>query len=94
MELLKQPQYSPWPLDHEVLLVYAGTRGYLDNVAVKQVARWRQEFLRYMDTSHSQVGKIIRETGAWNDDIENSIKQGIMDFNATWSNEESVSGNR
>jgi F-type H+-transporting ATPase subunit alpha len=87
MELLKQPQYSPWPLDHEVLLIYAGTRGYLDNVAVRQVARWRVEFLRYMDTSHPQVGRTILETGAWNDDIENSIKQGIMDFNATWSNE-------
>lgn len=87
MELLKQPQYSPFRLDHEVFLIYAGTRGYLDNVEVSQVARWRQEFLRYMDTSHPQVGKVILDTGGWNDDIENSIKQGLEDFNATWSNE-------
>jgi F-type H+-transporting ATPase subunit alpha len=87
MELLKQPQFSPWRLDHEVFLIYAGTRGYLDNVAVRQIDRWRREFLRYMDTSYSQVGKIILESGAWNDDIENTIKQGITDFNATWSNE-------
>ncbi len=87
MELLKQPQYSPFRLDHEVFLIYAGTRGYLDNVEVAQVARWRQEFLRYMDTSHPQIGKTILDTGGWNDDIENSIKQGLEDFNATWSNE-------
>ncbi len=86
MELLKQPQYSPWRLDHEVFLTYAGTRGYLDTVDVDQVDRWRTEFLRYMDTAHPKVGTVILETGAWNDTIENSIKQGLTEFNATWSN--------
>jgi F-type H+-transporting ATPase subunit alpha len=87
MELLKQPQYSPWRLDHEVMLIYAGTRGHLDNVTTKQVNRWRSEFLRYMDTSHSQVGRNIVETGAWSDKIEDAIKQGISEFNSTWTNE-------
>jgi F-type H+-transporting ATPase subunit alpha len=87
MELLKQPQYSPWRLDHEVMLIYAGTRGHLDHVPTKQVNRWRTEFLRYMDTSHSQVGRNIVETGAWSDKIEDAIKQGISEFNSTWTNE-------
>jgi F-type H+-transporting ATPase subunit alpha len=88
MEILKQPQYSPLRTDHEVMLVYAGTRGYLDKVAISQIDRWQREFLRYMDTSRPEVGLVIRETGAWNDKIENDIKQGLEDFNATWSNEE------
>jgi F-type H+-transporting ATPase subunit alpha len=88
MEILKQPQYSPLRTDHEVMLVYAGTRGYLDKVAISQIDRWQREFLRYMDTSLPEVGLVIRETGAWNDKIENNIKQGLEDFNATWSNEE------
>ncbi|HEY1409258.1 MAG TPA: hypothetical protein VF434_09965, partial [Promineifilum sp.] len=86
MELLKQPQYQPIRLDHEVFLIYAGTRGHLDNVDVKQVQRWKAEFTRFMDTANSQLGKEILETGAWNDRIEEAIKQGIVDFNATWSN--------
>ncbi len=86
MELLKQPQYQPIRLDHEVFLIYAGTRGYLDNVEVRQVQRGKAEFARFMDTAHSQVGKTILETGGWNDQIEEAVKQGIIDFNNTWTN--------
>ena len=39
-----------------------------------------------MDTSFSQVGKTILETGAWNDKIEETVKQGIVEFNNTWTN--------
>ncbi len=85
MELLKQPQYNPLPLDHQVMLIYAGSRGYLDNVPVAQVRRWSQEFVRYMDTAHPEVGRPIRETGAWNEAIENALKAAIVDFNAGWS---------
>ncbi len=87
MELLKQPQYQPLRLDHEVFLIYAGTRGYLDNVDVKHVPRWKSEFTRFMDTAYSQVGKTILDTGVWNDKVEEAIKQGVVEFNNTWSNE-------
>ncbi len=86
MELLKQPQYQPIRLDHEVFMIYAGTRGYLDTVDVKNIQRWKSEFSRFMDTAYSQVGKTILETGAWNDKIEETVKQGIVEFNNTWSN--------
>ena len=86
MELLKQPQYQPIRVDHEVYLIYAGTRGYLDNVDVKQIERWKSEFSRFMDTAYSPLGKNILETGAWNDQIENSVKQAIVEFNNTWTN--------
>jgi F-type H+-transporting ATPase subunit alpha len=85
MELLKQQQYSPLRLDHQVMLIYAGTRGYLDNIPVREVSRWEQEFTRYMDTAQPDVGKPILETGAWNDEIESALRQAIIDFNATWS---------
>ncbi|MCA9865095.1 MAG: F0F1 ATP synthase subunit alpha, partial [Anaerolineales bacterium] len=86
MELLKQPQYEPIRLDHEVFMIYAGTRGYLDKIDVKQVQRWKSEFSRYMDTTNPQVGRMILETGKWNNDVEEAIKQGIIDFNNTWTN--------
>ncbi|MCL4804140.1 MAG: F0F1 ATP synthase subunit alpha [Anaerolineae bacterium] len=86
MELLKQPQYQPIRLDHEVFMMYAGTRGLLDNVDVKQVQRWKAEMTRFMDTTYPEVGRTILETGGWNDKIEESVKQGLIDFNNTWSN--------
>ncbi|MCB8944602.1 MAG: F0F1 ATP synthase subunit alpha [Ardenticatenaceae bacterium] len=86
MELLKQPQYSPWRLDHQVMMIYAGSRGYLDKVEVQNISRWQNEFVRYMDTARPEVGRPIMETGAWNDEIENNLKQAIEDFNANWSN--------
>lgn len=85
MELLKQPQYSPYPLHHQVFLIFAGTRGYLDKVPVDQISEWSSDFLRYMDTAHPEVGQPILESGAWNDEIVESLTQAIEDFNRTWS---------
>lgn len=85
MEMLKQPQYQPWRLDHQVMLIYAVSRGYLDNVPTNKVDAWRQAFVRYMDTAQAHVGKPILETGAWNDEIEGQLKQAIVDFNASWA---------
>jgi F-type H+-transporting ATPase subunit alpha len=85
MELLKQPQYSPYPLDHQVMLIYAGTRGYLDKVPVDSVARWTSEFLRFMDTAHPQVGNAVMDTYDFTSETEEALKQAISDFNANWS---------
>ena len=85
MELLKQPQYAPFPLHHQVMLIYAGTRGYLDNVPVDDVDRWSAEFLRYMDTAHPQVGQSIRDTNDFTSENEEALIQAIGDFNANWS---------
>ena len=86
MELLKQPQYSPYDLHHQVMLIYAGSRGYMDDVDVNQIERWSREFIRFMDTAHPEVAQPIIDSGAWNGDIENSLKQAIDDFNAGWTN--------
>ncbi|MCB8924404.1 MAG: F0F1 ATP synthase subunit alpha [Ardenticatenaceae bacterium] len=85
MELLKQPQYSPWPLEHQIMLIYAGARGYLDKVAIKEISRWERELVRYIDTAHSNLSETL-STGAWNDEIESKLKQAIEDFNANWTN--------
>ena len=86
MELIKQPQYSPYRLDHQVMLIYAGARGYMDEVPVAEISRWGHEFTRYMDTAHAEVGQPIAESGAWTDEIEAGLKQAAEDFNATWVN--------
>ncbi|MCA9985161.1 MAG: F0F1 ATP synthase subunit alpha [Anaerolineales bacterium] len=83
MELLKQPQYAPYPLSHQVMLLYAGTRGYLDQVDKDRVNEWSRAFLRYMDTSHANIGQNIMETKRLNN--EDALRQAIVDFNASWS---------
>jgi F-type H+-transporting ATPase subunit alpha len=85
MELLKQPQYSPYDLEHQVILIYVGTRGYLDEVSVDSVGQWTIEFLRYMDTAHPSTLETIATTGDFTEETEESLKQAIDDFNANWN---------
>ncbi len=85
MELLKQPQYDPYPLDHQIMLIYAGTRGHLDGVPVDKVGQWKNDFLRYMDTSHANVGQTIMNTFDFTDETEAALRQALTDFNAGWS---------
>ncbi len=86
MELIKQPQYAPWPLHHQVYLIYAGGKGYLDGVDVDKVGQWSREFVRYMDTAYADIKKQLNGGATWNSEVEGALKQAIEDFNANWTN--------
>jgi F-type H+-transporting ATPase subunit alpha len=86
MELIKQPQYAPWPLHHQVYLIYTGSRGYLDKVDVDKVGQWSREFVRYMDTAYADIEQQLNGGETWNSEVEDAIKQAIEDFNANWTN--------
>ncbi len=83
MEVLKQPQYAPYPLDHQVYLIFAATRGYLDKVPVNRIATWSAQFLRYMDTAHPGIGRPVVEKGDAPD--FDALGQALEDFNASWA---------
>ncbi len=85
MEILKQPQYSPFSLEHQVAIIYAGTRGHLDRVPVPQVARWIREFLRYLDTARPEIGQSVQQTKRLTASTEEALTQAIGDFNATFN---------
>ena len=55
-EILKQPQYAPVPVEKQVMIIYAATNGYLDDVPLDQVAEWETAFYRYMDANHPEIG--------------------------------------
>jgi len=55
LEVLKQPQYQPVPVEKQVMIIYASTNGYLDDVPLDQVSAWESAFYRYMDTNHQAV---------------------------------------
>ncbi len=80
VELLKQPQYSPLPVERQVVSVWAGTGGYLDDVPVGDVARFEDEFLDYLQRGHDGVYASIRETRELNDDTATMLKDAIEEF--------------
>jgi F-type H+-transporting ATPase subunit alpha len=59
VEILKQPQYSPQPLERQVMTVYLGTRGYLDDVPLDRIKEFMAAFHLYLASSHSEIGQAI-----------------------------------
>jgi F-type H+-transporting ATPase subunit alpha len=80
VELLKQPQYSPMPVERQVVSVWAGTSGYLDDVPVGDIGRFESEFLDYLQRSHSGIYATIRETGDVSEDTTTALKDAIEEF--------------
>ena len=79
MELLKQPQYTPYPVEDQVVSIWAGTNGYLDDVPVEDVARFERELLDHLRRS-TPVLNTIGETGQLSDDTAEALKDAIGDF--------------
>jgi F-type H+-transporting ATPase subunit alpha len=80
VELLKQPQYSPLPVEQQVVVVWAGTSGFLDDVPVEDVGRFQEEFLGFVQRSHKGIYDAIRETGELSDDTATALKDAIEEF--------------
>ncbi|MBN1318778.1 MAG: F0F1 ATP synthase subunit alpha, partial [Anaerolineales bacterium] len=83
-ELLKQPQYVPVPLHHQVISIYAGTRGYADKVPVEKIKNWEAALLLFMDTQYPQVGQGIIDTFKLTEENEAILKEAIEAFSKGW----------
>ncbi len=81
VELLKQPQYQPMSFEQQVMVIYAGTQGYLDTVPVNRVREWQDRFLEFVDQSHSSVRERLLETKALGEDVEADLKKAAQEFN-------------
>jgi F-type H+-transporting ATPase subunit alpha len=84
-ELLKQPQYQPLSLADQVASIYAGTRGYLDNVPVDRVNEWQTGFLRAFNTQFADASNGIAESNDLSSETEAKLKDALTTFNASWS---------
>ena len=84
-ELLKQPQYQPLQLDKQVISLWAAGNGYLDAVPVRYVKNWEADMHAYMDASHAEVGQAIIRTKTLDDDVVESLRLALEDFNNSWS---------
>ena len=80
VELLKQRQFSPMPVERQVVSVWAGTGGYLDDVPVADINRFETEFLDSIARSHGGIFDSIRETGDLSDDTVVALKDAVEQF--------------
>ncbi|WP_456696465.1 F0F1 ATP synthase subunit alpha [Aeromicrobium sp. P5_D10] len=80
MELFKQGQYAPFPVENQVVSIWAASSGKLDAVPVEDVSRFETEFLDYLKRSHSDVLAAIRETGKFDDDNAQALTAAYDSF--------------
>ena len=80
VELLKQPQYSPFPVERQVVSVWMGNEGYLDDVPVEDVRRFETEFEDELGRSNSGIYDAIRESGDLSDDTVTALRDAIEQF--------------
>ncbi len=80
VELLKQPQYSPFPVERQVVSIWAGTGGHLDDVPVADIRRFETEFLDYIGHSRKGILDAIAETSELSEDTEAALQEAIDDF--------------
>jgi F-type H+/Na+-transporting ATPase subunit alpha len=80
VELLKQPQFSPLAVEQQVVVVWAGTEGLLDDVPVEDVRRFEAEFLDHLRRNRAGILDTIRETGEMSDDTVTALKEAVADF--------------
>lgn len=85
MEILKQPQYSPMRVEKQVMILYAVTHKYLDDVPVERVKEFEREFLEYMESNHPRVGESIKTEKTITEETEKELKSGIEDFKKTFA---------
>ncbi len=80
VELLKQNQYSPMNVVDQVMVIFAGTRGYLDKVPVEEVRRWEREFLKFMHDQKPEVRQKLAELGDMTPELEKQLEAAIEEF--------------
>ncbi len=80
-ELLKQDQYQPAPVSHQVMVIFAGTNGYLDQVPVDRVAEWESQFRRWIGQTHSELESDLETKLALDDELEARLRAALEEFN-------------
>jgi F-type H+-transporting ATPase subunit alpha len=80
VEVLKQPQYKPMHVVDQVMIIYAATKGFMDDVPIKQVRNWEEQFLTFMREQKSAVRSELKEAKKFTPDNEGKLKAAIGEF--------------
>jgi F-type H+-transporting ATPase subunit alpha len=85
VEVLKQPQYRPVPVEQQVMIIFAVSNGFLDDVAVEAIREWETGFHAFMGAQHAPLVEEIRTKKALADDLQARLKKAIDQFKASGS---------
>jgi F-type H+-transporting ATPase subunit alpha len=88
VEILKQLQYSPFPVEDQVESIWAVTNGYMDDVPLEKVGRFEAEMLDHLRSRHSGIGDTIRDSGKLEEDTIQELKSAVEDFKQSWTSRE------
>jgi len=80
VEMLKQPQYQPVPVEKEIVIIFCGTAGYLDDVPKDKVGEFERDLYRYMDSVGKNVADRILKEKKWTPEIEKDVRAMIEEF--------------
>ena len=80
VELLKQGQYQPLPVEKQIAIIYAGTRGFVDNIPVDKLAAYEKDLFAFLETKHPNVLAEIREKKKFSADLDASLKKALEQF--------------
>ncbi|GAB6099485.1 F0F1 ATP synthase subunit alpha [Halanaerocella petrolearia] len=80
VEVLKQDETAPMAVENQVMIIYAVTNGYLDDIPLEDIRRFEAEFIQFMEDTHPQVGNTIVEEEELTDEVEEDLKAALNDF--------------
>src|SRR4029453_13861485 len=84
-EILKQPQYQPMDVEKQVLVIWAATNGYADDIAIENVRRFEAELLAFVENSNPGFLTSLREKKSLTEEIKSDLKQVLEDFKDSWA---------
>ena len=90
IEVLKQGQYEPLPIAKQVMIIYAGTTGHLDDLPVSAIRKFEAEFYKYMDKLHADIGMRIETEGKLTTEITPKLDAAIADFKRSFKEEHKI----
>ncbi|MBL8718441.1 MAG: F0F1 ATP synthase subunit alpha [Myxococcales bacterium] len=88
VEILKQGQYQPQPVEKQIALIWAATNGYLDEVPVGQLAKWESEFQAFLDAKHKAALELLMSKKKLDDDVVAGLKKAVVAFNEAFVGDE------
>jgi F-type H+-transporting ATPase subunit alpha len=83
-EILKQPQYEPMSLENQIIVIFAGTNGFADDIPLEKMRSWEVALLRYMETQYPDIGRDIAEKKRISDETRDKLEQACKNFIQTW----------
>jgi F-type H+/Na+-transporting ATPase subunit alpha len=85
VELLKQPQYTPYPVEEQVVSIYLGTNGHLDSVPIEDIGRFESEFLEHVRGNAEGILADIRETTKFSEETEQRLVETVNEFKKSFT---------